>query len=188
MNITFIGNCQLISLCYYFQQLLESLDCNICWVLYGDEFRPYLDEWSNKVQNKIVDYVEGIHTIQTSDIIIYLEISNAKSLFCNTEALRILKKDSCKLIKLPYIYLDYTNYESSLKELIEREMKHDVDITVSDILDNHKERILVRLINHPTTFLFLEVVDKICKLLNIDTFSSAQRNIFLQDDNYMQLS
>jgi hypothetical protein len=37
MNITFIGNCQTATLCFYFQQLLN---CNINWVLYGDEFIP----------------------------------------------------------------------------------------------------------------------------------------------------
>ena len=41
MNITFIGNCQLISLCFYFQQLLNENN-NICWVLYGEEFKQHI--------------------------------------------------------------------------------------------------------------------------------------------------
>jgi hypothetical protein len=40
---------------------------------------------------------------------------------------------------------------------------------------------------HPNTFLFLEVVNAICKLLNIATFSEEKRNMFLEDENYMNL-
>lgn len=42
-------------------------------------------------------------------------------------------------------------------------------------------------LKHPNTFLFLELVNEICKLLNIDTFSEMKRNMFLQDNNYINL-
>jgi hypothetical protein len=42
-------------------------------------------------------------------------------------------------------------------------------------------------INHPNTFLFLEIVDYICNILNIETFSKIKRDVFLQDNNYMKL-
>jgi hypothetical protein len=40
---------------------------------------------------------------------------------------------------------------------------------------------------HPTTFLFLEIVNEICNILNIDSFSKNTRDHFLQDNNYIQL-
>ena len=48
MNITFIGNCQTLILCFYFQQLLnKDENNNICWVLYGEEFKQYLNGVTN---------------------------------------------------------------------------------------------------------------------------------------------
>jgi hypothetical protein len=40
---------------------------------------------------------------------------------------------------------------------------------------------------HPNTFLFLELVNELCKLLNIETFSEDERNIFLKNNNFMGL-
>jgi hypothetical protein len=81
MNITFIGNCQTISLCFYFQQLLNKDENNICWVLYGEEFKSNLNNWSDKCKNKIIDYHASIEKIKDSDIIIYQNINEQKSLF-----------------------------------------------------------------------------------------------------------
>jgi len=184
MNITFIGNCQTASLCFYFQQLLN---CNINWVLYGDEFLPNLGRWIDKVKNKSLDYDVSIDVIKNSDIIVYQEINKEKSAFSNTETLQIIKKISCKLITIPSIYLDYSDYENSIKELQKREIVNKVDILVSDIFEKYREQQLMLTIWHPSTFLFLEIVNEICNILNIETFSKTTREMFLQDDNYMQL-
>ena len=184
MNITFIGNCQAVSLCFYFQQLVEY---NISWVLYGDEFRQHIGNWSNKVNNKIFNYDEAIETVKKSDIIIYQEIKRDKSLFSNTETLQAIKKESCRLIKFPSIYLNYKCYDDSIKELKIREIENSVDISVSDIFEKFREKNLMITVNHPNTFLFIEVVNEICRILHIDTFSKLKRDIFLADNNYMKL-
>jgi len=112
MNITFIGNCQTVSLCFYFQQLLNENN-NICWVLYGEEFTPHLNNWSIKCKNKILDYDKSIQKIKDSDIIIYQNIDIKKSLFCNTNTLCKIMKNSCKLIKIPSIYLIYNDFDKA---------------------------------------------------------------------------
>ena len=38
MIIAFIGNCQTMTLCYFFQQLLEKDNYDIYCVLYGGDF------------------------------------------------------------------------------------------------------------------------------------------------------
>ncbi len=40
---------------------------------------------------------------------------------------------------------------------------------------------------HPNTFLFLEIVDELCKLLKLDTFSEDKKKYFLKDNNFMEL-
>ena len=80
MIITFIGNCQMLTLCFYFQQLLNNNN-NIYWILYGEEFKQhlYITNWSDKCLNKILDYDKSIQIIKNSDIIIYQNISLDKS-------------------------------------------------------------------------------------------------------------
>jgi hypothetical protein len=184
MNITFIGNCQSVSLCFYFQQLLDS---NIQWIMYGEEFREHLGYWSQKVLNKIVDYEKSLDTIKHSDVIVFQEICKEKSGFSNTETLQTLKKDLCKLIKIPSIYLNYSKFDVSIQELKTREQANKVDITVSDIFEKYRKDTLMLTCCHPTTFLFLEVVNELCKILKIASFSEAKRNMFLKDTNYIKL-
>lgn len=185
MKITFIGNCQTASLCFYFQQLLGEF--NIKWVLYGDEFKPHLHEWSNKVKHKIIDYDIVIDVIKHSDVIVFQEIRKEKSQFSNTETLEAIKKESCRLIKIPSIYLDYSNYDHSISELKQREIINNVDISVSNIFEKYREYHMMLTNVHPNTFLFLEIVDEICRLLNINAFSKEGRDVFLKDNNYMKL-
>jgi len=186
MNITFIGNCQMLSLCYYFQQLL-SKDNNICWVSYGKDFNHHLGKWSVKCKNKIIDYDNSIQTIKDSDIIIYQNIDVNKSLFSNTNTLRKLTNNSCKLIKIPSIYFIYNDFSNSIKELINRENKNNVDIKVSNILYNFKNTNLMLTCVHPKTFLFLELIKILCNLLNYNFFTDEQYNNFLKNENYMEL-
>jgi hypothetical protein len=186
MNITFIGNCQTASLCFYFQQLLKQNN-NIHWILYGEEFRQHLGEWSEKIKNKVLDYDTSIQIIKESDYIIYQNIDKSKSLFCNTTTLRDMTKSSCKLIQMSSIKLEYNDFDNSIKNLIDRENKNNVDIRISDILYNFRNKNLMLSINHPNTFLFMEIIKLLCNLLNYDFFTEEQYNNFLKNDNYMEL-
>lgn len=186
MNITFIGNCQTLSLCFYFQQLLIKNN-KICWVSYSEEFKQHLGNWSVKCKNKIIDYDNSIQTIKDSDIVIYQDIDVKKSLFSNTNKLRELTKNNCKLIKIPNIYLDYNDFDNSIKELISRENKNNVDIKISNILCNFKDTNLMLTVLHPNTFLFMEIIKVLCNLLNFDFFTEEQYKFFLKNKNYMEL-
>jgi len=186
MNITFIGNCQTVSLCFYFQQLLNENN-NICWVLYGEEFKPHIDDWSVKCKNKITDYDESLKKLKDSDIIIYQNIDVKKSLFSNTDTLREIAKNTCKLIKIPSIHLIYDDFDNSIKELINRENENNVDIKISNILYNFKDTNLMLTCWHPKTFLFMEVIKVLCNLLNYNFFTEEQYNNFLKNENYMEL-
>ena len=189
MNITFIGTCQQLSLCFYFQQLLNSKNYNICWVSYNKKFNIHLGKWSDKCINKITNEDKAIQVIKDSDIIIYRNISKEQSTCCNTTILQQIKKISCKLINIPYIAFDCTNFDNSITRLRNCENIHNVDIKVSDLFDKFKDSNLKLMLkgNHPTTFLFMEIVKILCNLLNLDFFTQEQYNNFLKDENYMKL-
>lgn len=184
MNITFIGNCQMLSLCFYFQQLLPEY--TISWCLYGEEFRPHVMKYSDKCKNKILDFDKSIEQIKQSHIILYQEIAKDKSSFSNSIMLHELAP-SARFIKLPSIYLNYEKYVSSIAELQTRETEKEVDIKVSAIFNKYRSQRLMLTVFHPTTFLFLEVVKDICDILHITYFSEEQCKRFLQNNNYMEL-
>jgi hypothetical protein len=186
MNITFIGNCQTLSLCFFFQELLHQNN-NIYWILYGEDFKQHIGVWSEKCKNKILDYDNSIQKIKDSDIIVYQTIDEAKSLFSNTKTLNEIKKGSCKLIQIPSIHLIYNDFDNSIKELINRETANNVDIKVSTIFNNFKEHNLMLSCWHPNTFLFMEIVKILCNLLNISFFTKDKYFYFLKNKNFMEL-
>lgn len=185
MKITFIGNCQTVTLCFYFQQLLPHAD--ICWLLFGPEFQASLSTWSNKCKNKILDYSKSIEHVKISDVIIYQEVVPEKSTFCNTLTLQELKQESCKLIKIPSIYLDYGRYDISIKELQTREIEKKADVLASTIFEKNRDKCLMLTVWHPNTFLFMEVMKEICKIMDIEFFSAEQEAEYLKNNNYMGL-
>jgi hypothetical protein len=190
MIITFIGNCQTMALCYFFQQLLAKDNYDIYWVLYGSSFgyNNTTSVWSNKCKNQILNDNISRDIISKSDIIIYQEIDLSKSLFSNYNTLKTMVKGECRLIKIPSIYLIYENYDNSIKELQKREDKNNVDIKVSQIFDKYKYKKLVQSDpSHPTTFLFLEILKELCTILKFDYFTKDQEAFFLQNDNHFGL-
>lgn len=175
INITFIGNCQMVSLCFYMQKLFKNdKNYNIAWVLYSNDFIKHLGNWSIKCNNKIIKSNEIIQRIINSDIIIYQNINKNKSLFCNTETLNKVKKKSCKLLILPSIYLIYDDFDNSIKKLIERENKNNVDIKVSIIFKTFRNNNLMLTCDHPNTFLFMAILQRICYLLNFNFFTKRR--------------
>lgn len=189
MIITFIGNCQSITLCFYVQLLVYNKVHTSSWVLYGEEFRQHIGDWSKKCKNKILDYNQTIEQIKKSDVIIYPEICKEKSFFSNTEMLTALMKEGCRLIKIPSIQIDQHDYNNSIEELKRREDAKSVDIKVSDIFERFRGTNVELMLNrfHPTTFLFLEIMKQLCSMLNIGFFNDRQYKYLLRNNNFMGL-
>ena len=187
MNIVFIGNCQLLSLCYYFQQLLNTNN-NIFYICYGKNFIPFTKcGWASKCKNKIIEYKEAIDKIKNSDFIIYQNISLDKSIFCNTNKLIELKKENCKIIQISSICVNMSDFDNSIKKMITREEKNNTTIKVSEILKRFRYEDVMLTNNHPTTFLFMEIIKVICNIININFFTKESYKKFISDRNYMKL-
>lgn len=187
MIITFIGNCQTLSLCFYFQ-LLHPENDNIRWLLYGESFKPHAGPgWSSKCKNKVFDYDQSHKIIRESDVIVFQEVRLGKSAFCNAATLTEMKKESCKLIQIPCFYLDYDDYANSLKELQRREDLNKVDVKISDIIAQNRSSKLMLTINHPNTFILLEAMKKLCVLIGLEFFPPLVYRHIMQNDNFMGL-
>ena len=178
--IGFIGNCQMLSLCFYLQQCLKNeFTCEVRWILYSDR--------SDKCENKITEYDKGIDYISNCDIIIYQSLKKETSELFNEDKIMSYKKDSCILISLPHIFCDYKEYDKSILRLQEKENKYNVTISVSDIINNNKHIKIVYSNVHPTTFLFLEILKKLCVILKINFFIDEQYNYYVSNKNFMNL-
>ena len=186
-HITFIGNCQTLSLCFFFQQLLENQNYSIYWISYDDEFNEHVQDWADKCDNKIFFEDEAIERIEESDIIIYQEIGLDKSAFSNTQKLLEIKKETSRLITVPSIRFDYNDYEKSINKLIIRENTKNTDIKVSNIFNKFKKYKLMLSQRHPKTSLFLEMVKELCKLLDIPFFTKEKYKTFIENNNFMEL-
>jgi hypothetical protein len=187
VNITFIGNCQTLSLCFFFQKLLENQNYTVHWISYDEEFNEHVQDWADKCDNKILFLDDALERIDESDIIIYQEIRLERSTFSNTKKLLEIKKDTCRLIKVPSIYFDYNNYEKSINKLIIRENTKNIDIKVSNIFNKFKKYKLMLSPRHPKTSLFLEMVKELCKLLDIPFFTKEKYKTFIENNNFMEL-
>jgi len=188
MNITFIGNCQTIALCFLFQELLHSdEDYYVCWIMYGEDFNRFIGDWTNKCKNKILTYDNAIQQLIKSDIVIYQNVCKSKSLFCNTENILEIVNKNCKMIHISSMHLDYSCYEDSLKDLQRREENLNVNFKVSNIIEKFKNKKLFLSKWHPNTFLFLNIVKELCIIINIEFFTDEDYNNLLKNDNIVEL-
>ena len=169
------------------QELLDGTDHVAFWCLYGEEFIPHLGGWSDKLKNKILDYSASCEYIRNCDVVIYQKIRVEKSpYFCEENLLLLLKQNTVK-IKLPYIYIDFANYDDSMKILECKEIEKNVDIRISDLIKSNPNIRTMLGVNHPTTFLFLEILKYICPRLGIPFFNETKVSHYIENINIMGL-
>jgi hypothetical protein len=162
------------------------MNCQVQWILYGEEFRKHCTWWIMKVQNRIMDFSNYEQVIASSDVICYQEVVQEKSTFCNSVTIGQLKKPSAQLIKFPSFFFKVNESEESIRALVERETRNSVDITVSNIIQKNPAYYMISE-HHPSTSLLLEVLRELCKRLNIPFFSQTDCAVYTNNPNYMEL-
>ena len=190
IKIAFVGNCQMVSLCYFLQQLLGLQLFDIKWINYNDAFATHLHSWSDKCLHKILNANEGIEFLKNCDSIIYQNIKRETSPFFNSENIFSYKKKECLLISITSIHLDINSYDESINKLKEIDDNNNNTIKVSRIIEKyypHHKLLLSLSLNHPSTFLFLEILREICSIMNIPFFKENVYNTFCRNSNFMDL-
>jgi hypothetical protein len=184
--IGLLGNCQTVGLCILLQELLNNnSNYSVYWCCYGDEFIGHLGPWSNPC-NKILNYEESVNYLKKCDFIIYQNVCEEKSPFLNKKCIQSYKKPDTKLISIPSIYVNYNFFDASIIELQKREKEH-ITIPVSDIFLKYRDKQLLLTVNHPTTFLFLEILRIICSIIGIQFYDDNTYNYYIQNINYLNL-
>jgi hypothetical protein len=65
---------------------------------------------------------------------------------------------------------------------------NNVSILISDIIKENSDKQLLLDRIHPTTFLFLEIIKKICIIMNIDFFTETEYNFYMKNINFVNLT
>ena len=179
-----MGNCQSLAFCFYLQELLRGTDHEVRWVCYGEEMRINLAKWSDKCLNKITDDDEGISYLKTCDHIIYHPIKPATSKNFSIDQIKSYARN--KLTSVQSVHFDLASFEESLVETRRREVLNQIDIPVSDLFERygHTYKLLVT-VNHPTTFLLLEILRKICTVLELPFFDNERIRMYMSNINYI---
>ncbi len=187
IKIAFIGNCQMVSLCFFTQQLLHDTDIICKWICAYNGFSMFSHQrFSQKCNHKLFSNNESIQYLYECDYIFYQKIKKEKSPLFNEEKIMSYKKYNC--ISMPSIWLDITTYETSLSELKKREITIKNTMIVTDIITYYYGTYtLFNSPNHPTTFLFLKIMEKIASILHVPFFSNELVSIYLKHDNWMEL-
>ena len=195
IHIGFVGNCQLLSLCFFTQFLLkENQEYTVRYISYDNTFNIHIDKWSDKCNNKILDYSEGIEYLMKCDYIIYNKIKKDTSIFFNTECIESYAKQNCKLISITSIYIQIEKYYQDISELLYRDITLNNTIKISTIIYEYmKDKELVNIKdllitkNHPTTFLFLIIINKLCEIIEISSYSKEVFDLLIKNNNIMEL-
>ncbi len=187
INIALIGNCQTLSLHVYLHDLLKNKNYEIKWIRFGKHVLPgYLKIISHIYPDliSITDDEEGIEYIKTCDYVIYQPILIKTSCNFNATKIKSYCSNTCTQISFISIYID-GDFNMGVYRLKQRELERGTTIKVTDILEKHKDKKLLLRKNHPTTFLFLKLLEQICIHLNIDFFKNTDK--YLITDNYTRL-
>ena len=187
-HIGFIGNCQTVSLNFFLENCL-SKEYITKWCRYNDKI-SFFQTFKSTHKLGILKY--GVAYLKNCEVIIYQHIKASTSPLFNTEAIKKYKKPNTILISMPSIFFYYNDYDASLLKLQEQEKNllnigDDHVITVSDIINDNKDKNLLLTHNHPNTFFFLEILKKICLILNIPYLSKDKYDYFMKDNNFMKL-
>lgn len=194
INIAFIGNCQMVSLCFFLQNILQNNEnYNICYISYDDSFIVHLTEWSHKCKNKIINYQEGIDFLRNCDYVFYQNIKDTTSAYFNKSSIHSYIKPTTMTISISSIHVELNDYDATIKELERRDNDFNNTIKVSaiikDCIENKNKQIhdLLITIHHPTTFLFMEILIQICSYLNIPFYDENIYLNMIKDYNIMDL-
>ena len=158
-----IGNCQTIALCKYIRELPDGH--RAFWICPDD----YINHtWikddrifgSEQVKFHIFDDPKKREIIQTSDVLIY------QPNFTSLQLISANSSDNQFKIGISPILLN------NKKFMIEKEEKYNTKIKISEIIKKHKDKVLyIQQENHPSTFLYLEILKEICSILGVRFFN-----------------
>ena len=171
MNITFMGKCQTLSLCYYFQQLLDKTKYNISWIMCSDCYLSHLNEHNVYKCDNIILNDDIIEQIKISDVIIYQNVDEENSNFYNADKLEELKKSECKLIMIPSIYFDCDNINLSIEEIKNCNVTNDINDKLLSLFNKYKCEKLKENIKCQKTSLYLEIIKILFDTLDINEYN-----------------
>ena len=209
-KIAIIGNCQMIALSFYLQSNTSNYLVKYC--SYGNDYTPKsnqgdYDNWTEITKKTLIfNKNDSINFVKDADFIFFQVLKNNDDpdRFLYHEKILEISKNTCKNFTIPSIFLHphHKNFKDQINELENRERKNKNDILASDIIikyefENkhllpnknkyvHTNSMLTT--NHPKTYIFINLTNKILKIINEPIISDELHNYYLKNDNFINLS
>ena len=181
MKISLLGNCQTKALSWYLEQLNKSFD--VKWISIERFYSKWGPEphFKGKKINVIADTEEGIKRLQSSDLVIFQNISAKTSKNYNVKKLKTYTKNS-KLISISSMMYNAADPKQTyLKGMIQRAKEHNLDIPAHKIIEKHGSKIKMQKHNHPNVFYFLELVREICIKMGWNYYTDEKYDQYLKE-------
>lgn len=182
-KIALIGNCQTLALSVYVSNLPFAKQC--FWLCPTAEWEMWLENpaFAEHSACFIFESESALRYLSQADCLIWQKIILTKSVHLNLEAVPSHLKVNCKQVTIPCIY-----YKKSIgyDEMRKKEKEKDTDLQVTAVLDFLSEQRtyddLMHSEAHPTSFLLLEVVRKLCAVFDWPFFTADEYKKMLKLD------
>jgi hypothetical protein len=208
-KIAIIGNCQMQALSFFLQSNTSNYLVKYC--SYGNDYTPKTmkenhDSWAEIFKDTLIfNKNDSINFVKEADFIFCQVLANNgdPDRFLYHEKILEIKKNTCEIFTIPSIFVHphQTNFEDQISELQNRERHNKNDILSSDIiieyeLENknlppnnnkyvHTNSMLTT--NHPKTYIFINLTNKILKILNEPIISDELHNYYSKNENFINM-
>jgi len=162
-----MGNCQTVALCDYISRTPARPDCK--WLCVKQKWKEWSDNTNifglHQVGRNIYDSKKFVDIMIQSDYIVYQPHWDTKQLIKKISD----KNEHLLFITLTPIFVNKTDF------MKRKEKKYNCKISCCNIIKNNKHKTLfLKNDNHPTTFLYLEIIKQICNIISIPFFTDSE--------------
>ncbi|MBN2714706.1 MAG: hypothetical protein JXX14_02555 [Deltaproteobacteria bacterium] len=176
-KICFIGNCQMLSLCIFFEELLDKSKYSVQWLCHHVSFHQHLGPWCRRPDDPttfrcrvILDEEQAREALLNCDILVYQSLSvKASPVFSpyldNDGILNL----HCTKVSFPSIHFKLDEVEHNYNYMKEKEQLHNISVPLADyLLENYQTRYLLLREQHPTTLFFKYLIEQVVKQAELE--------------------
>ena len=195
-KVCFVGNCQMLSLCIFLDELLDSSMYSLQWLCYHESFQQHLGRWCRQPEDQQtfrcrveLDEEKSRQALSSCDILVFQYLSaKASPALSDYVGVEGAKKLTCKKVSFPTIEFKLDEFEYYYDNMKIREEKNDVSVPLADyLLNNYKSTDLLLTWRHPTTKMFKYMIRQIAEQAGLELDLKKLNDTKYDHPNYIGL-
>lgn len=195
-KICFIGNCQMASLCIFFEELLDKSKYSVQWLCYNPSFHQHFGPWCRRPDDPekfrcrfVLDETQSVQELLNCDILVYHPLSmKASPLFYKYLNNEGIEKLNCQKVSFPSIHFKLDDVEYHYNYMKEKERLHNITVPLADyLLENYQTSYLLLREQHPTTMFFKYLIRQVVEKANLEVDLTKLNDKKYDHINYLNL-